>query len=203
MALTLVADGRRELGDRWGIGNILNNLGRTALEQGHLRQAEAWCQESMGIALGLEDWHSVALALEVLSAVSLARNDLGQATYRYLECLRLAGQVGDRGVILNSLYGLAALAARQDQGRVAAQLLGAAEALCAELGRTLAGSSQRMRDDIVAAVRAALDGPAFTATHSLGQELPLEVVIEETHRSFGDHLSRSAATGAGMAHDRC
>jgi len=194
---------RRDLCDLWGIGNILTNLGRTALEQGHLRQAEAWCQESMEIAVGLEDRHSMALALEVLSAVCLARNDLGQATDRYLECLRLAGQVGDRGVILSSLYGLAALAARQDQGRVAAQLLGAAEALCAELGRTLAGSGQRMRDDIVAAVRAALDGPAFAAAHALGQALPREVVIEETHRSFGDQLSRSATTGAGTAHDRC
>jgi len=73
-----------------------------------------------------------------------------------LECLRLASEVGDRGVVLASLYGLATVAARQDRGRVAGQLWGAAEALCAELGRTLAESGQRMRNEAVAAVRAAL-----------------------------------------------
>src|SRR5215470_29307 len=75
---------RRELGDQWGIGILLHNLGEIAECQGADALAQSLHQDSLAIARKLGDQRLTAYALEGFASAAASQGQAGHA-------LRLAG----------------------------------------------------------------------------------------------------------------
>jgi predicted ATPase/DNA-binding SARP family transcriptional activator len=166
----------RELGDKVGIAHSLYNLGNAANTQGDYEAARTLLQESL--ALYRETGHSFLIhALGALGHVERAVGDYAQATTLYQESLRLRQKQGDMVTTTCSLEDFAGLAGRQGQFERAVRLLGAAEALCASLGRTLPIGLAAEYKRTVEAAHAALSEEAFAAIWEEGRSLTLEQAV--------------------------
>jgi hypothetical protein len=76
------------------------------------------------------------------------------------------------------LAATAASGARPDTRRVAAQLSGAAEALCEQLGAPVSPVDRLWYDPAITHARAAIGEEAFVAARAVGQVLTLDQAID-------------------------
>jgi tetratricopeptide (TPR) repeat protein len=70
---------QRQLGNQWGIAEVLNNLGQTALRQGRIDEARKHHAESLDIAREIENHQGVAMALGSFGLLASADGDLARA----------------------------------------------------------------------------------------------------------------------------
>ncbi|MFL5734305.1 MAG: ATP-binding protein, partial [Chloroflexia bacterium] len=96
----------RELGDKHGVANMLNNLGIVALPLGNYAEAYALHEESLGIYRELGDKWSIALALANLGLVALNRGNFGEAGNLLRESLEIRRGLGDQQSTAQSLNNL-------------------------------------------------------------------------------------------------
>jgi predicted ATPase/DNA-binding SARP family transcriptional activator len=163
----------RELGDKAGIAHSLYCLGEAARDQGDYGTARTLYQESL--ALYRETGHS--FIIHVLGAFGHVARELGdyaQATTLYQESLRLRREQGDALATACSLEDFAGLAGRQGQIARAVRLLGAAEAVCQTLGRSLPIGVKEEYERTLAAAHAALSEEEFAATWEEGRAMTWE-----------------------------
>ncbi len=112
-----------------------------AICRGDLETASAVSLEGLNLSREAGDLYQVESMLRNLGMVGMMAGDLDSAMSRGVEALRVARQIDNR---LAQYYGLAALgwrAASSGQARLAAQLLGAAEAAGTRAGAEMMGPS--------------------------------------------------------------
>ncbi|HLK55111.1 MAG TPA: tetratricopeptide repeat protein, partial [Chthonomonadaceae bacterium] len=159
-----------------GIAHSLYNLGSVANIQCDSEVARTLLQESL--ALYRDMGHSFLIhVLGALGHVEREIGDYAQATTLYQESLRLRREQGDRVTTTCSLEDFAGLAGRQGQLERAVRLLGAAEALCASLGRTLPVGLAAEYGRTVEAAHSALSEEAFAAIWEEGRAMTLEQAV--------------------------
>ncbi|MGH8903999.1 MAG: BTAD domain-containing putative transcriptional regulator [Egibacteraceae bacterium] len=149
-------------------------LGEVALVEGDHATAQALLEEALERAQRLGDVFPLAWTHNRLARVAAARGDPVAARSSYEEALRIGRRVGMPWHVATSLEGLAALDVSGGQADRAARLLGAAEAIRAEIGAPRWPSSTDEHERLVDAARVALGEAAFGAAQAEGRSLTLD-----------------------------
>jgi predicted ATPase/class 3 adenylate cyclase len=152
------AEACRRAGDRRQLGWSLNNLGDCALRMGRLDDAAEYCRDAVTVA-GEGNFDDIAsIALGNLASVEFARGDLPAARKLARESLSAARDLAWPFGVMFALELHGWVDATEGRPERAARVLGAAETLREELGRSLEPFEQPVHDAAVAGLRTAL-GP--------------------------------------------
>jgi predicted ATPase/transcriptional regulator with XRE-family HTH domain len=165
---------RRGRGDEHGAVEPLVALALIALQVGDYRRARALLEESLALLPHYDDRWGRAMSLAVLGHVELADGETGRAEARLTESAALLQAIDTPLYLPWCLEGLAGVAATRGQWERAAQLCGAREALCEQLGFPLPPANQVAYEHTLASIRTALGDDAFATAQATGRELPLD-----------------------------
>jgi tetratricopeptide (TPR) repeat protein len=168
----------RAMGDRWAVGQLLNNQACVASDQGEYAEARSLLEESLLIRRQLGDKAGLALSLNTLADVVLDEGAFADARPLLDESLLINRELGDQTAIAYLIEDYGGLAAAEDKPEKALQLAGFAAALRESIGAPLPPSEQTRVDRMIAPARAALSESAATAAWEAGRSMPLEQVIE-------------------------
>ncbi len=125
---------RRVLGDRWGIGQALNNLTHMLLTQREYEAADALARESVEIWRELGDPWGLSRALSGLAQLSYVRGEVGPAAEMLTEALALARGLHDLQGLGWMLYQFGQLEAAAGQDADAEAHFQECEAVQREIG---------------------------------------------------------------------
>ena len=114
---------RRTLGDRWAVGQTLNNVAMTAILQQDYASAEPLAHESVLLWRELGDSWGLMRALGLLGRLLLARGQLAEATEAFDESLTLGRRLRDIQWVGSLLHQLGSLALTSGDYERARQLL--------------------------------------------------------------------------------
>jgi tetratricopeptide (TPR) repeat protein len=195
---------KRELGDRAGIANSLNNLGNVAYDHADLAFARVLYQESLTIARELGDQEGVARVLGNLGNVAMHQRDFASAQALHEESLAIKRRLGHRQRIAGSLNSLGNLALDQSDFASARELYQEGVAIARELGdrRGIAESLEGL-----AAMFAALDSSLraariWGATERLRKEIGAPLSPKDRPRYDRRVGAARAALSDSAAFDR-
>jgi predicted ATPase/DNA-binding SARP family transcriptional activator len=164
----------RELGDNPGTVNTLIFMAEVVRAQGDDEKARALYEDALSLAREAEDKHNLMHLLAAIGHAAREQGDYRRARGLYQESLALRREVRDIHAIAQSLEDFAGLAGRQQQWERAARLLGAAEAVCADLGRALPVAIAEEYWRTVSDARGAVGEEAFAAAWAAGGAMTLE-----------------------------
>jgi len=125
---------RTELGDRWGIGVSQANLGMIASLQGRYEEARQRLEEGIRLNREVGDPWMLALCQNNLGNATRGLGDNAAARRHYGEAMRAYRERDDRWAIAFLLEDVGVLAARVGAHERGLRLLGAADAVRAEIG---------------------------------------------------------------------
>ena len=178
---------QREVGDPSMLAVMLNNAGWEAYLAGDDTRALALLEESLALLRQAEDttW-PLAITLDSLGKVLIARGDHARARPLLTEGLHLAQQRGSRSNVMLALEGLAWLAAPEgtaqgapvEGARRAARLFGAAQALRETRGELAPPADHSEHERHVAIARAQMGEAAWQVAWGEGWAMTLEQAIE-------------------------
>jgi non-specific serine/threonine protein kinase len=168
----------RERGDKPDTVRLLAFLAVMAQAQGDDAKARALCEEALPLARAVEDKVQLMHMLGGIGHAARQQGDYGRARVLYQESLALRQEGRNTHAIAQSLEDFAGLAGRQQQWERAARLLGAAEAVCADLGTALPVAMAAEYWRTVRGARSALGEEAFAAAWAAGRALSLEDAIQ-------------------------
>jgi DNA-binding CsgD family transcriptional regulator len=151
------------------------------LFEGDLETVKTAAGEGARLSRETGDLYSLDTMLMNLGFAALIEGDLARAKPLYTEALRIAQQIDHRVAQSYLLGALGCCAAASGEPRLAAQLLGAAEALRIEAGANVVGFFTPFLAQAEGSAIAALGAPRF-----------------EAERSSGRGLSRSSAIGLAL-----
>jgi predicted ATPase/DNA-binding CsgD family transcriptional regulator len=214
-SLSLASTAERLAGDRAAARRLLDEAGTVtsgldhypasigliharavhALVEGDIAAAEAASSEGARLSREVGDLYYLERMLMNLGLVAVAAGDLAVSRSRFVEGLRIARQADDRlgqSVLLRQLGGHAAASG---QPRVAARLLGAADAIGAAAGASAMGPVEpelaRARDAAIEALGAARFETEYTAGSRLSRETALRLALgeaDEVDAGAGEHV---------------
>lgn len=168
---------RGELGDRWGIAVSMTNLGMIALLQERHAEARTHFEEALRLNREVGDTWMVANGNNNLGNANRGLGELEAARSSYAESLRMFGEYDDRWSLAFLLEDVAVLASLTDAAADAFYLLGAADALRAEIasprGDALDEEIRRRLDG----ARTLLGDTAAAEAHRLGESEGLEAAL--------------------------
>ena len=174
----------RQIGNRRGVAGTLVNMAELATEQADSARAEALFLEAVPVLRSLQDRQNLADALVALTHLCGRRRDRAGARAYLLEALALYQELGRRKGLAECCEAAATLLADAGVHAPAARLLGAADAIRADIAVPLATS---VRGDVEAAgttAFTALGRQGFEAAWSIGSTLP----AEEVDRLLREHI---------------
>jgi tetratricopeptide (TPR) repeat protein len=164
----------RELGRMEDTVGSLTFLVQVAHAQGDDEKARALYEEALPLAREVEDKSSLMHMLGALGHAARQLGDYVRARALYQESLALRQELRNTYTLAQSLEDFAGLAERQQQWERAARLLGAAEAVCADLGTALPVGFPADYWRTESGARSALGEEAFAAAWAEGRAMPLE-----------------------------
>ena len=169
----------RQSGDKWGISIPAFLFGLIAGRQGDFAAARVHFEEALGLQREEGDAWGTVEALLLLGQAAQQLGDLRQAASCYEESLRLnTERVGDKSILVRTLYSLGNLALIQGHPERAAQLLSAFTALLKATGSTTRRSILNQDDDqTVTSIREALGEKAFEMAWAEGQAMTMDQAI--------------------------
>jgi tetratricopeptide (TPR) repeat protein len=167
----------RESGDKRNAAVSLNSLGDVMREQNALDRAETFYAESLACWRELGDKRGMATSFNNLGLLAHARGDYSQALGFCRQGLALCREVGEQNGSAMCLDRMAQALGALGQAASAAQLMGAAQAIRIAANVVMAHDYRLEHDEMVRALRAQLDEPAFTAAWNQGRAMPLDQVI--------------------------
>ncbi len=167
----------RELGDSRGVQGALIDMGRAALVAGDHPTARARLKEAAELARELEDEHGWAIAVGAIADLAIAAGDRERAHSCLEASLRVLRHHPDPDAIAQRLAGFARLAAARSEPARALVLGTAARGLRDRMGARPAAERGQL-EEMLAACRRALPGPAAEAAEAHGRQLGLEGAIE-------------------------
>jgi tetratricopeptide (TPR) repeat protein len=168
----------RTIGDRWAVGQLLNNQACVASDQGEYAEARLLLNESLMIRRQLGDKAGLALSLNTLADVVLDEGEFADARPLLDESLEINRELGDQTAIAYLIEDYAGLAAAEASPEKALQLAGFAAALRETIGAPLPPSEQARVDRMIAPARQALPETAVTSEWESGRSLKLEEAFE-------------------------
>jgi uncharacterized protein HemY len=160
--------------DKRDLALFLYYLGRITRHEGDYQQAVALFEESFALYEELGHKPGIARVLCILGKMACDKGDYGQARVQLKESLALMQESMSRRSIASVLEGFATLTAAQQQAKLAARLLGAAEVLREAIGAPPPLDERADYDQAVATARSALGEEAFARAWAEGQAMPLE-----------------------------
>jgi predicted ATPase/class 3 adenylate cyclase len=167
----------RHTGARPALANVMSNLGYLALLRGDHENALETCREAAALfeELDMQDdvagaWLNVAAAFILCGDLGGAGNALARSLDRYVDLQHFDG-------VSYCLDAAATIALRGDELRRAAILAGAAAAARQRTGGLPPPLEQRLRDETLAGLEAAL-GDEYAVAYAEGAELELETAVE-------------------------
>lgn len=125
---------QRELGDKWGIANSLNNLGIVAFRNNEYVDARSLYEESLSLWRELGNEGAVALSLSNLGNIAEKLGDHARAAALHGESLAIFRQLEDAHGIASSLAHLAAAARKRHDYQSARTLYEESLAMFMEAG---------------------------------------------------------------------
>jgi ATP/maltotriose-dependent transcriptional regulator MalT len=167
-----------------------------AICRGDLDTASAESLEGLRLSREAGDLYQVESMLRNLGMVGMMAGDLDSAMSRGVEALRVARQIDNR---LAQYYGLATLgwrAASAGQARLAAQLLGAAEAVGTRAGAEIMGPSAPFWAQAKELALAALGPSKFEAEFTAGNRMSRDGAVR---LALGESLQDEVEDGASAA----
>jgi non-specific serine/threonine protein kinase len=167
----------REVGDRWAVGQLLNNQACVAADLADYEQARQLLHESLAIRRQLGDRWTIANSLNNLGLVLHDQGDHAGARTLYEESLAIARELGDKWAIAFLLEAFAGLAAVEGEHERALRLGGAAEALRLAIGSPLSPADQATLDAQLKPARQALSTEAQESAWIAGSAMTLEGAV--------------------------
>jgi predicted ATPase/DNA-binding XRE family transcriptional regulator len=169
---------RRVDADFWA-GFPLAGLAQVALLRGDLDQSAAYFAESLEICrrVGSDFW--AGFQLFGLSYIARLQGDLAGATRLAREQLVTWQRRGVPRYLARCLESIGLIAAADEQGTLAARLLGAADALRATVGEAQPPQWRSEIEREIASVRGALGESQWSAAYAAGRSLSLQEAVAE------------------------
>jgi tetratricopeptide (TPR) repeat protein len=168
----------RALGDKWGIGWNLLDLGQIACLQGRYGEAKTLYEESLSLFRELGAKTKACLPLAYLGLLVHRQANDERAATLLREGLALARDQGSHWGRAECLEGLAALRVAPGRWQQAAMLFGAAAAQREALGTPLPMPLHAFYyDQTLTILRGSLGEEAFAAAWAEGRALPLDEAI--------------------------
>ncbi|MEZ4662697.1 MAG: LuxR C-terminal-related transcriptional regulator [Caldilineaceae bacterium] len=173
----------RQLGDQWNIAFAQFGLGYIHAGLGEMAAARQYYIDSLTACRALRDKRGVNRCLDGLAQLAFAQGNYADAYQHHTEAQRLALELDDPLYIAFGWEGLAGIAAMTAQPTLAAQLLGAAEALREAHGILIMPSRRPYHEMVSASIQRQLDPAAFAnawaggraMTPATASELPIAV----------------------------
>jgi tetratricopeptide (TPR) repeat protein len=176
----------QQLGDTRRVGIALNNLGNIAYKKGDLEQAEARYRAALELLTGdAADQQMIALIMTNLGEIARLHKNYRQACQLLAESAEIYRTLNDNQGLLLCLNNLAEIAIDLGHAELAAELLGAMEALYEQLDAVRSPDQASDYERQVAAVRSQLDARVFEAAWRRGRTLPIDDVLK---RAVGDDI---------------
>ncbi|MGH2755855.1 MAG: tetratricopeptide repeat protein [Actinomycetota bacterium] len=125
---------RRELGDPWGTGFVLNALGVIHIRQGNPDEAEEYLTEALPLLRRVGSKEHIARCLDSLGQVAALEGRWGEAECLYREALDIYREIGMRGRVALERAHLARAALVRGAQREAVGLYRTAFELAREVG---------------------------------------------------------------------
>ena len=179
---------RREVGDPWAIAVSQNNLGMIALLQEDYARATAHIAESMRLAQEVGDRWIVAVGQHNYGIAQRGLAHYAASGEAYLAALQAYLDYNDRWSLALLVEDVTFLAVDTGQDRGALQLVGAADALRADLEAPRPPALAQQLDSVLVPVRDRLGAAADTA-----REAGLRLSVSET----ADSVRTVCQLGAG------
>jgi tetratricopeptide (TPR) repeat protein len=167
----------QEADDAWWVGNTLIQLGWGISRQGDPDRALQLFDRALEISTQFGDTRGAARALLYTAEAQISQSDLESARQNYTEALKQISEIGDKWWVTVCLEGLAGLAARQDDARRAAVLLGGAEHLHEQLGAPVQATYRESRDWSAERARTQLGDQQYARAWEQGYALTYEDAI--------------------------
>jgi hypothetical protein len=136
-----------------------------------------------------------ANALSDLGFVTAAGGDLARAGLLQLEALGIAERVGSRGIVAQSIDGVAGLLGLDGRAADAATLWAAAESIRREARYHLLLADRRRIDGEIARSRATIADDAWAAAWADGERLDLDAAIARARVALGTDVPSPRAAG--------
>jgi predicted ATPase len=167
----------REDGDDRRLAVVVTNLGMLALKRGDFDEAGRQLDASLVLVREVGDDEGMAESLRILGSVAIGKGEPARARSLLAESLTLSLEVGFPESVAYCLSGLGQVAVPVDAAR-AAILLGAAEAILAEIGARMLAVEQGLHDEAVEAARRDLGEEKLAAAMATGRALGFEEAVE-------------------------
>jgi predicted ATPase len=167
----------REIGEPWGLSFVLNNLGEVARVQGHYQEAYGYYKESAALLQATGDKGDLARLIHTLGYIASHEGEDARAEERFRESLAMFRRLGNKRGIAECIAGLASLRAKEGKPQIAAQMLGAAEALLRASGAAWWPADRVEVEKTRAVFQSELSKDEFMAAWTAGQEMTLEQAL--------------------------
>jgi predicted ATPase/DNA-binding NarL/FixJ family response regulator len=145
--------------------------------EGDLDAVRSAASEGARLSRAAGDLYRLEMMLINLGLAALITGDLGESKPLYTEALRIAQQIDDRVAEYSSLDALGCHAASSGQARLAAQLLGAAEAVRTGAGASVIAIHAPLLAQAAESAIAALGASRFESEFRAGTRLSRSVAI--------------------------
>jgi predicted ATPase len=155
----------------------LSNLGAVANLQGDYERGRRLTEEALALARKGGDLDQTGISLHNLGRAALAQGDRDEATRFFDESLGISVELGYRELVANCLEGLAEVAAAHGDPERSARVVGAAEAVLADLGAHFGPEEQQGYERTLARLSAALGADVLEALRAEGAALPLDNAV--------------------------
>lgn len=169
----------REKGEPLYRARVLNSLGELARLSSDDRQARQLYTEALQTFRASGNHWLTTVALLNLGFVALRHREYEQARALYSESLDICQQMEDVWGMAVSAEGLAFVIGMTSDGRRAARLLGAAEALREQMDAAVQVGDQPDYEQHIDAIRARLNDEEFATEWRAGRGMSLEQLVTE------------------------
>jgi len=174
--------------------SLLQARALNGLLEGDLETVRAAASEGARLSRETGDLYSLEMMLLNLGVTELMAREPDQAQPLFAEALRISKEIDDRVAQYCLLDALGCIAAGAGQGRLAAQLLGAAETVRTEAGATIIPMLPPLLAQAEASAIAALGAARFEAEFKAGKRLQRDAAIG---MALGEPAQVAAATSDG------
>ena len=169
----------RALDDKAAEGLALTGLAQVATDEGDFESALHYLKQAEPLLRTAGGPFELSVYLIVCAMVAQIQEDYGQVAQLLRESITFSLQLCDTSTMVAALEGLAGALVGQGEGRMAACLFGAAEALRETMGAfgRASGRANKMYAHYNRMVRAQLDQESLERAWQQGRKMPLAEVI--------------------------
>ena len=190
----------RQIDDQRTIARVLNHLGGMARYRGDDSAAIAYYEESLSIWRRFAVPERIAMVLHNMAPVVARQGDLQRACALFDESLNLSWDLRNVHGIALCLMGIAGIARRSGtQAVLAAQLLGASDALRSSIGAQWDPDDRAELARSSAVVRSLLDETSFAAAIGHGGAIPVEDAVSQAKQMLKAMATAMGSTEPGRS----